>query len=404
MKIAVWIARILLGATFLLSGVTKMVDPYGVQIKIDAYLAAWHMLEVIPAGLVLVGGCALAMLEFIVGLLLFTGSLRRSAAYCATAIMCFMLPLTVYIALKNPVDDCGCFGDFLILSNWATMFKNIVLMALALFLCKYNRRARWLFAPWIQWVEMAAGVVYMLILGIIGYHTQPLLDFRAYPVGEPLSGDAEVIYTYQRNGEIHEFPEDALPDEADGWEYVDVKPVKDSRKLLALIDRFSGDDVTEEVIGATPEQMLLLIPDPHEAGAAGSYAVNELHQAMDSRFGPGAFVAVTAADSVAVERAMDLMMAAYPVYYADAKAISAVARGNMAVVYLKDGIVVWKRVLNSVMPHKFTPESDFSEVYDLNGSLAFLVITLFYIAANILILLIGYVPAWFRLKASSKRA
>ncbi len=404
MKLAVWIARILLGGTFLLSGVTKMVDPYGIQIKIDAYLAALGLLDIVPAGLVLIGGCALAMLEFIVGLLLFTGSLRRSAAYCATAIMMFMLPLTVYIALKNPVDDCGCFGDFIVLSNWATMLKNIVLMMLAIFLCKYNRRARWLFAPWIQWVEIAAGVIYMLTLCLIGYHIQPLLDFRAYPVGEPLIGDSEAVYIYQRHGEIHEFPEDALPDESDGWEYLDVKTVRESDKLFAMIDRYTGDDVTEDVLGATPEQMLLLMPNPQDAGAAGSYSVNELQQSMEARFGVGAFVAVTAADSLAVERAMDLMMATYPVYYADTKAISAVARGNMAIVYLKDGIVVWKRVLNSVMPRKFTSEIDFSEVYSLNGSRVFLLVTLFYIAANILILLVGYVPAMFRLKASSGRA
>lgn len=398
MKIAVWLARLILGGTFLLSGVTKMVDPYGSLTKIEAYLSAWGLAEVIPSGLVLVGGCALAMVEFIVGLLLATGSLRRTAAWVATALMAFMLPLTVYIAIANPVDDCGCFGDFLILSNVATMLKNVVLIALAIFLCIYNRRARWLFAPWIQWVEIAAGVAYMLLLAIIGYHEQPLLDFRAYPVGEPLVEEGgEATYIYQRDGRVREFAEDDLPDDDSGWEFVraDVVP---SRKALALFDRTTGDDITDEVLGATPEQMLLLFPYPSDATAAGSYTANELQQAMESRFGSGAFVGVTAGDSAAVAHALDLMMAGYPVYYADSKAISAVARGHMAVVYLKNSVVAWKRTLSSINLDKITPESDLSQIFAMNGPRIFWRITLIYLAANIVILLIGLFPALFRMR------
>ncbi|MCM1309625.1 MAG: DoxX family protein [Bacteroides sp.] len=398
MKIAVWVARLILGGTFLLSGVTKMVDPYGSLAKIDAYLGAWGLMQTIPPGLVLVGGCALALVEFIVGLLLATGSLRRTAAWSVTAIMAFMLPLTVYIAIVNPVDDCGCFGDFLILSNVATMLKNVVLMALAIFLCRYNRRARWLFAPWIQWVEIAAGVAYMLLLAIIGYHEQPLLDFRAYPVGEPLVEEGEeAVYVYQRGGEVRVFTEDELPDDDSGWEFVraDVVP---SPKALALFDRTTGRDVTEEVLGVTPGQMLLLFPYPSDASAAGSYTANELQQAMESRFGRGAFVGVTAGDSTAVAHALDLMMATYPVYYADAKAISAVARGHMAVIYLKDGVVAWKRTLTSINLDRITPDSDLSQTFAVNGPRIFGRITLLYVFINLGIFLLGLFPALFRLR------
>lgn len=365
MKLAVWLARLILGGTFIVSGVSKMIDPYGIQIKIDAYLAAWNLSDYIPQGLVLVGGCALALFEFVVGILLFTGSLRRSAAYLATAIMTFMLPLTIYIAIKNPVDDCGCFGDFLILSNQITMWKNVVLYALALFLCKYNRRVRWLFAPWIQWVQVAAGVVYMLLIAFAGYHNQPLLDFRAYPVGEPLYDDGSD---------------------------------PDSGKMLAVIDRESGEDVTEEVVGITPGQMILLMPEPAEAGASGSYVVNELQQAVESRFGAGSFIAITAADSEAVERAMDLMMATYPVYYADSKAISAIARGSMAVVYLRNGVVSWKRTLNSINLDRLGADANLAEIYAINGTRRFKLLTALYLAANIVIFGIGLLPYIGRLR------
>lgn len=407
MKIAVWIARLLLGGTFLLSGVTKIVDPYGSLIKIEAYLTAWGVNEIIPTEFALVGGCALATFEFIIGLLLATGSLRRAAAWGALALMAFMLPLTVYVAVANPVDDCGCFGDFLVISNQATMWKNVALTALALFLCRYNSRARWLFAPWIQWVQVAAGVAYMLILAVVGYHEQPLLDFRPYPVGEPLTDNGgEAVYTYERNGEVRDFAEDMLPDEAEGWEYVGVRfAVPDSGKMLAIFDRETGDEVTDEVLTGASDVMLLLLPYPSDAGAAGSYTANELQSAMESRFGRGSFVCLTAADSVAVDHALDLMMATYPVYYADPKALSAVARGQMSVVYLRDGVVVWKRTLNSVNLDLLSADgADPAEVYAVDGSRTFRWLTLFFIAANAVIAFVGLLPYVGRLRRRSKGA
>lgn len=407
MKTAVWLARLILGGTFIVSGVAKMIDPWGTLTKIEAYLGAWGLNDAFATGLVLVGGCALAMMEFVVGVLLATGSLRRSAAWLAMAIMAFMLPLSVYIAVANPVEDCGCFGDLFVISNLSTMLKNVVLTALAAFLCRYNRRARWLFAPWIQWVEIAAAVAYMLVIAMIGYHEQPLLDFRAYPVGEPLvdSDGGETVYVYERDGATREFADDELPDENEGWEFVDVRTVRPaSGKMLALFDRATGEEMTDEVIGATDGQILLLIPYPSDAGAAGSYTANELQAAMESRFGKGAFVAVTSADSVAVDRALDLMMATYPVYYADPKAIMAVARGAMAVVYLEDGIVRWKRTLTSINLDRLDSGADPAEVYAADGPRAFRMLTALYVAANAVILIVGLLPFIGRLRRRKRAA
>lgn len=394
MKLAVWISRLVLGGVFMLSGVTKMVDPWGTITKIEAYLQAWSLADIFGRGLVLVGGCALATFEFVVGFLLATGSLRRSAAYMSALLMAFMLPLTAYIAIANPVADCGCFGDFLVISNVATFLKNIVLTALAVFLCCRNHRVGGLFAPWVQWAQIAAAVAYMLIIGMIGYHEQPLLDFRPYPVGETLSDSegATCVYVYERDGVTAEFADDELPDDDSGWEFRDVRMVSEpSAKTLALIDRISGEDVTDEVVASGADKLLLLIPEPAQATAAGSFTANALNYEMTLRHGEGAFAAVTAADSEAVEWILDLMMAEFPVYYADPKAIKSVARGQMAFVYLQNDTVRWKRTLSSINLDRLlrNPEADIAEIYVIDGNRRFWTLTGVFAGVEVLIALIG---------------
>ena len=58
-------------------------------------------------------------------------------------------------------------------------------------------------------------------------------------------------------------------------------------------------------------------------------------------------------------------MASYPIYNMDDSELKMVARGNPAVVYLKDGVISWKRTLASLddmeMPDDFGElETDFN--------------------------------------------
>lgn len=397
MRVALWLARLLVGAVFIVSGAAKMIDPIGFAIKISSYFAVWGLAEAVPPGLMLMGGCLLSTFEFVTGILVATGSLRRVAPLCALLLMCFMLPLSAYIALANPVSDCGCFGDFLIISNGATFAKNVVLFALCVFLVRYNRRGRPLIAPWIQWMQIAAAVAYMIILGMVGYHEQPLLDFRPYPVGEPLAdgSEAEALYVYTRNGREQTFSDAELPDEDSGWEFKEVREVKAaSAKQLTLLDPRTGLDVTDSIVGTDGDRMLLLVPHPTEASAAGSYTANELRERMEQLYGPGAFVALMPPDTAAVIRAIDVMMADYPVYFADQKAIMAVARGAMAVVYLKDGKVAWKRTLGSINLDRLN-SGDPATIYSTDGHKWFRLITAAYLLVNLAFILASQI---FRIK------
>lgn len=60
----------------------------------------------------------------------------------ALLFMAFFTLLTLVIAVWNPLDDCGCFGNALKLSNWMTFAKNVVLLPVAAVVWRDAKRRR----------------------------------------------------------------------------------------------------------------------------------------------------------------------------------------------------------------------------------------------------------------------
>ena len=133
-RIIAIIARTLLGATFIFSGVVKAIDPLGTTYKIEDYLKAFggFFTDLLP--LAEPAAFTLIAVEFVLGVCLFLNIRTNWTSWLSLAFYCVMTPLTLYIALTNPVSDCGCFGDALVLTNWQTFWKNVVLVSLVIIL------------------------------------------------------------------------------------------------------------------------------------------------------------------------------------------------------------------------------------------------------------------------------
>jgi len=124
----VWVnlCRFLLGIVFVFSGFVKAIDPLGSTYKIQDYAEAFGLTSFIPGFLPLFLAIFLAVFELSVGGYLLFGIRKNTSTALALLMLIFMTPLTFYLALKNPVSDCGCFGDALVLTNWQTFYKNII--------------------------------------------------------------------------------------------------------------------------------------------------------------------------------------------------------------------------------------------------------------------------------------
>ena len=138
MKYIRLISRIILGVVFIFSGFVKVVDPLGSAYKFADYFNAFRLGFLEFAALPL--GIFLAAFELLLGIVLILGYRRRIVFLVSMWFMSFFTLLTFILAIFNPVSDCGCFGDALILTNWQTFFKNVVLMVFVLILYFHRKK------------------------------------------------------------------------------------------------------------------------------------------------------------------------------------------------------------------------------------------------------------------------
>lgn len=424
LRAATWLVRLLVGGTFLFSGFVKSIDPWGTLYKFDDYLTAFG-LDLWP-NLVLTGVFTLCVFEFLVGVFMLTGSFRRVTPWLAALFMLAMLPLTFWIAIKNPVDDCGCFGDALILNNWATFWKNIALSAGIVWLIFRNRKTGYLIRPTFQWLGVVASGIYILSVALYGYNVQPMLDFRPFKVGTSLLAESDdqpsFTFIYEKDGVRREFSEDdELPDESDGWTFVERKelaaetsPIPNPQSSIpgdkhSDFRIWSGSaDVTEEAIPEEGELLMVLIPDLSEMSAAYIWKLNSLYDWAVNH--DSEMIAVVSGTPEELAGWEDLAMASYPVYTADDTQIKMLARGNPALVIVRDGEVAFKGSLSVIDGDRIegTGKDTYNNAEDSEIDHRRLLenVSLLYVAVMAVIIFISFFPEYakiFSLRRKSKK-
>ena len=340
----VWLSRLIVGGSFILSGFTKAVDPWGTIYKLEQYLAVWDWAQ--PRSLILIFTLLLCASEFLIGISLIMGMYRKSIPRVAFLFILFFLILTGYIVIWSPVDDCGCFGDAIKLSNSATFYKNVVLTILIIFLLKYNKRGSSIFSTLLQWLVLASSLIYIGLVSIISYMIQPLIDFRDFPIGTEILNQDEgervtIKLKYQKGEEVALFDSDNLPSSESGWEYIGRVIEENNNNLELIIEDENGDDITSEIITDNGGQLFIVIPELNRADISVTMHLNRIN-AVAQKYGIDVIALIGSADYNDINWWRDIGMASYPIYIADASTLKNLSRGETSLVYLEDGKIIDK--------------------------------------------------------------
>lgn len=273
MKTVATICRLLFGFLFLLSGFVKGVDPLGSEYKFLEYFNAFGFHGVSPIALIL--SFSLSALEFLIGCALIMTIQIRLVAFLALVFMVIVTPLTLIIAILNPVADCGCFGDAFIISNWTTFLKNIILLAMVIMIFHYRNRYKSSFNV----MEQTGG--FLLIIGgfftlqLYCYNHLPIIDFRPYYIGANLNSNGnsngfqeQILLQYRNriNNEVSVFTEENYPwQDTLNWEYVStstqqIRPTSQDHKMNFYVEH-PQFGVISGTIAKDPNYTVLCVAD-----------------------------------------------------------------------------------------------------------------------------------------------
>ena len=367
LKYTISIARILFGITFMFSGFVKAIDPLGFTYKIEDYLISFNFLQFAP--LALAFALFLILLEFVLGVSILLGLYRRITSVLALLFMIVMTPLTLYIALYNPVHDCGCFGDALIISNWDTFYKNIVLLFFAIILLVYHIRIKPFYTNKFRKGALIFAFLFCLVFSFYNIWYLPVVDFRPYKIGVNIpstmeedfnEGDVyENIYVYEKDGNQKEFTEDNYPWQDSTWTYVDIKtnlieegnkPIVEDFSIIAyqkFNDEFvKTDDITDEVLSKSL-CLLVVTNSLDNAKEKNMKQISELAE-YAKKEGVSIYV-VTASNESVITKWDDINGNPYLNYASmDDRTLKTIIRSNPGLVLLKEGTILNKWSRNNI--------------------------------------------------------
>ena len=349
------LCRIVLAATLVMSGYVKAVDPLGTLYKLSDYLTAWSLDGLLPDWVLLIAALLLSAFEFTLGIALLFAIRRRVVARTLVVFMSAMTLLTVWIALTNPVQDCGCFGDAIVLSNGQTLAKNILLLACALTVAAKPTAMPRLISQTNQWIVSNYTVLFIIATSLWSLYRLPQFDFRPYHIGADLRKGMEIpegaeqpefetTFLLKKDGETREFTLGNYPDST--WEFVDSRTIQTSQGYVPPIHDFSitdtetGEDITEQVLADKGYTFLLIAPSLERADDSNFGDIDRLYEYAQDNNVP--FYGLTASDERAIARWRDITGAEYPFYTTDATTLKTIIRSNPGLLLIKDGRVINK--------------------------------------------------------------
>ena len=342
------LARYLTGGTFVFSGLVKLNDPKGLAIKLEEYFYVFGgVFEwLVPMSLGLAVG--LIVLELLLGFALLLSYYWQKVLWIMFGLLVFFGFLTFYSAYFDKVTDCGCFGDAIPLTPWQSFAKDLVLLALTLFLFWRRKEPSGFFYNWLTdrslHLIMAGVLVFSLLAAFHVISHLPWIDFRPYKVGADIGAlrqpSGKVRYSYlmtKRDGTeemFDHYPKDSV--------YTFKEMVIKNPEVLPKLQDYrlwnEEEDATEKSLRG---RKLLLIAHSFDNVSVKRFrrlekVVSALPQGME------AWVVSSVSAEEVLRASQNYAWGGLPVYFGDATLLKTMIRANLGGVLLDEGRIVGK--------------------------------------------------------------
>lgn len=351
-------SRIFVGGLFIFSGLIKLNDPIGTEIKLEEYFEVFandfgSFFQVfIPYALEI--GMVLIVLEVVLGVAVLLNYRMNQTTKVLLGLLLFFTFLTFYSAYFNKVTDCGCFGDAIKLTPWQSFYKDLILMVFVLHLFWHRKR----FDPILRTREGHAVIVVTtaisFFLGIDAVRHLPFIDFRAYKIGNTIPEQMKpqeqpiIEFVFEKDGK--EIRSQKFLTEQEGYIYKDSHVLNEEKATAKITDyavtSVDGEDATQQTF--TGAKLLIIMYDVNHAAINHIDRIRNLSKALDGKIELMILTSSSSADFEAFRHAHQL---AIPYYFADATVLKTIIRSN-------PGLTLWVNgTVKGMWHHNDTPEA-----------------------------------------------
>jgi len=359
---------ILLGMTFIFSGLIKLNDPVGTKIKLEEYFEVFAQdlpsLEkffefLIPLSLSF--SLILCVAEVVLGVSILIKYEIKRTLWFLLVLTVFFTFLTFYSAFFNKVTDCGCFGDAIKLKPWSSFTKDIILLSIILILISQQKNIRDIKNFSLGTFIVIFSTLISLFLGLYAIFLLPPIDFLPYKVGANIPKGMELPPNakpdvYQITYTLKNL-KDSSERKINDSEYMQKEIWKDSLtwKIKNSVSNLISEGDKAKIMGFSVwdsqnndfttklfegDKFLIIIQSFKEATPNHLRKISQLINNNNSK---GIFfIVLTASDGKTAESFMQELKLNIPFYFADATVLKTMIRTNPGFILLHNGNIVKK--------------------------------------------------------------
>lgn len=397
------IARAIIGIVFLFSGFAKAVDPQGGAIKIAEYI---EIVGIHAGAFSVILAISLSTLEFIIGFMLLCKLMTRKAAWVAFVFMSFFTLLTLYIAIENPVSDCGCFGDAIKLTNWETFYKNMILLPLSFIVYRKRKDYKSFLSGWKETAGTMGGIIFIISISAYCVYYLPIIDFRPFKVGQNIpaamtipddapQAEYETTFILEKEGVRKEFDINNYPYEDSTWVFIDQESILIKEGYQPPIQSFSletidGYDMSGELLEHVQPVFFVIAPKIEKASVKHIDQLKGIHKMCMEHNYP--FYVLTSSLAEIYFEFDAKHSAGFEYLSVDETLLKTICRGNPGLIILSKGTIIAK-YNHTNLPHSSDLIHPLSHEVKILKSLIDK-----WLLATMTLLLVGFVVILYRIK------
>lgn len=319
MKVLNSVARYLVGGLFIFSGLIKINDPVGTQIKLEEYFTVFAI-DIAPffealKPMALFLSVFLSTLEIVLGIAVLLKYKPKITTAALLGMIVFFTFLTFYSAYFNKVTDCGCFGDAIKLTPWQSFIKDIILLVFILVLFLNRKKDEVLGNLKMKNIVLSGALFLCLLISYLAITHLPFIDFRAYKVGTHI-------------------PTEMLP------------PANDPNEVPKITNFAVWGDASDETQNILTGRKLLVIV--HEVDKSDLDAFTDIMSLVPAIANGVESIAITASSGAQFESLRHQVQLAIPYFYSDATLLKTMIRSNPGLVLIDNGTIIKKWHFNDI--------------------------------------------------------